>query len=82
MESTKDLPKYKLKKIDIDFIDLIADDKVEKIETVLSGVGSIEKQVSNPQTIITVDLGKLLPKIPKQLFVSENNDDFLKIIKK
>lgn len=82
MESTKDLPKYKLKKIDIDFIDLIADDKVEKIETVLSEIGSIEKQVSNPQTIITVDLVKLLPKIPKQLFVSENNDDFLKIIKK
>lgn len=82
MESTKDLPKYKLKKIDIDFIDLIADDKVEKIETALSRVGSIEKQVSNPQTIITVDLGKLLPKIPKRVFVSENNDVFLKIIKK
>ena len=35
MESTKDLPKYKLKKIDIDFIDLIGEDKT-KLKTINS----------------------------------------------
>ncbi len=81
MKSTKELPKYMLKNFYIDFLDLIADDKVENIEAVLSKLSLIGKNVSNTQTIITVDPRKLISKIPKY-FVEENKDYLLKIIKK
>ena len=80
MESTKDLPKYKLKKIDIDFIDLIADDKVKEIHTVLSQIGSVKEETPDTQTIITVNPKELLSRIPKS-FLSGNNDYLIKIIK-